>query len=353
MKAGNTLARGRFLSASLVVLVLSAAGDAVAEDQSEPSQTVIVVVGAPGQSEYGKMFAQWAERWRSACRKGDARFIPIGISDQREVGGLTDKERLRKTLQEMGDGSTEPLWLVLIGHGTFDGQDAKFNLRGPDVTAEELSQWTASLKRPLALVQCASASAPFMKIMSGGERVVVTATKSGFEFHFTRFGDFLSRAVDDPSSDLDKDGQTSLLEAFLQASHQVAKYYSDQGQLATEHALLDDNGDGLGTPADWFRGVRPVKMAAEGADPDGWQANQWCLVRTEWERRLPAEVRTQRDELELKLARLRRQKGTLAEDVYYSRLEAIVSALADLYRPWLDEESAESAPAGLEDSESP
>ena len=90
-------------------------------------------------------------------------------------------------------------------------------------------------------------------------RVVVTATRSGDEQNFARFGQYLAEAIADPRADLDKDGQVSLLEAFLTASSRVDEYYRTRSQLATEHALLDDNGDRLGTPADWFRGVRATE----------------------------------------------------------------------------------------------
>ena len=78
--------------------------------------------------------------------------------------------------------------------------------------------------------------------------MVVTATRSGSELNFARFGQYLADAIGDPQADLDKDGQVSLLEAFLMASGRVAEFYRTRIELATEHALIDDNGDRLGTP---------------------------------------------------------------------------------------------------------
>src|SRR4029450_8981839 len=123
------------------------------------------------------------------------------------------------------------------------------------------------------------------------------------ENNFARFGGFLAASLNEPAADLDQDGQTSLLEAFLRASHLTREFYATEGRLATEHALIDDNGDGLGTPADWFRGVRAVKTAANSAGVDGLRAHQIHLVRSEQERNLSPAVRAKRDELEVAIAK--------------------------------------------------
>ena len=161
--------------------------------------------------------------------------------------------------------------------------------------------------------------------------MIVTATRSGYEQNYARFGQFVAEAIADPAADLDKDEQTSLLEAFVMASRRVVEFYEAEGRLATEHALLDDNGDGLGTPSDFFRGVRAVKKPAEGATVDGLRAHQLHLVRSERELKMPPEIRVRRDELELTVARLRDSKEKLGEDEYYRRLENLMTELAKLY----------------------
>ena len=161
--------------------------------------------------------------------------------------------------------------------------------------------------------------------------MIVTATRSGYEANATRFGGYLAQAMADPAADLDKDGQTSLLEAFLLASREVAQFYKEAGRLATEHALLDDNGDGLGTPADWFQGVRAVKTAAAGKAVDGVRAHQFHLVRSATEQELSPDARSRRDELEAQLSALRARKATLPVDEYYQQLEVILVQIARLY----------------------
>ena len=86
----------------------------------------------------------------------------------------------------------------------------------------------------------------------------------------------------------------------------------------------------MGTPADWFRGIRAVKTAANGAALDGMRAHQWHLLRSTADQKLTADERKQRDELELEIARLRQDKGTLGEDDYYRRLEALLTKLGTI-----------------------
>ena len=309
------------------VFLVAGLGLVLLPELSRP--TVVVVVGAPGAPEYDSVFRRSADQWRAAAEKGGATVTVIG---QDAEGPETDRYRLRAVLTKPPQTGPAPLWVVFLGHGTDDGRDARFNLRGPDITAKELAAWLAPVKRPTAVVNCASSSATFVNLLSGPARVVVTATRAGSESNYARFGEHLSQAIADPAADLDRDGQVSLLEAFLSAADRVAGFYKGEARLATEHALIDDNGDKLGSPADWFDGVRAVKRAKDGAAADGPRAHQWHLVPSDRERALPAAVRLRRDELEQALAALRDQKAKLGEEAYYARAETILVELAKLYR---------------------
>jgi hypothetical protein len=292
--------------------------------------TVIAVAGAPGEEGFGKVFVEAAEAWRNAAEKGGANFVGIGMTN---AAATNDLELFKSALANETNTTNAELWIVLLGHGTFDGKEARFNMHGPDLSALMLSNALASFHRPIAIINAASASSPFMKALSGKDRVVVTATRAGAEENYTRFSKFISQSMADPEADLDKDGQTSLLEAFLMASRRVAEFYKSEGRLATEHALLDDNGDGLGTPADWFRGIHAVKKAANNAPLDGMRAHQWHLVRSKEDQKLSAEQRKRRDELELEIAKLREQKSTLDENDYYNRLEKLLTELGQIVVP--------------------
>ena len=286
---------------------------------------VLLVLGAPGTEGYEKKFSSWASSWKSACAKGGALYSEISLPKENK----SSRDQLEEWIFTRVSGESA-LWIILVGHGTFDGRNARFNLRGPDVSASDFAGWIKPVNRPLILVNTASSSAPFISALSGKDRVIVTATRSGSEQNFARFGEFLSLNIGSHEADLDKDGQTSVLEAFLVSARQVADFYKTEGRLATEHPLLDDNGDRLGTPPDWFRGIRPVKRASDGS-PDGYRAHQFHLVLGELEKRIPAKLRQQRDTLELEIYRLRDRKKELPENKYYIELEEILRKISQIY----------------------
>lgn len=291
--------------------------------------TVIVIVGAEGEPAFGEDFGQQAKLWSAVTQRAGGHHIAIGLDEQADESG--DLDRVKEVFSAEPKEGVGELWIVLIGHGTFDGKEAKFNLRGTDLSATELAVELQPFQRPVAVINTASASAPFINRISAPGRVIVSATRSGNEQNFTRFGRHMADAISDPGSDLDKDGQTSLLEAFLTASNRVAEFYKTEGRLATEHGLIDDNGDGLGTPSEWFRGIRATRQAQTGAATDGTRAHQFHLVRSREEQRLSPEIRARRDEIELQLARLREQKSEQFIDDYYLALERLLLELARLY----------------------
>jgi hypothetical protein len=285
-----------------------------------------------GRGGIRRHFAEWAAAWEAACEQAGTPRRSIGIATNLAAS-------IASSCAGAGERGGSGYGRA-AGHGTYDGKEAKFNLRGPDVSSSDLADWLKPFRRSIAVIDAASASAPFINKLSGTNRVILSATRSGAEINYARFGKFLSEAIADLTADLDKDGQTSLLEAFLTASRRVAEYYSTEGRMVTEHALLDDNGDGLGTSADWFRGIRAVKSAKDGAPLDGFRAHQFHLVQSEAERKLPPGARARRDELELSIAKLRRSKAQLAEDDYYQQLESLLLEMARLH------ESAEASPTG-------
>jgi len=335
--------RARLLPRMKIVACILLAGSMMAiagldHCVSQTANKLIVVVGAGGEKKYATQFKAWAGRWVSAGKQAGTQTILI---DQAQ-GQKTSLQQLKDVLsqndssKDNSENESSTIWLVLIGHGTFDGTTARFNLPGPDLTAKELARLLNACGSKSIVINCASASGPFVNELVASERVIVTATRSGSEYNFARFGDYLSQAVADSAEnstrhDLDKDGQTSLLELVLAASRQTAEFYKTEQRLASEHALIEDNRDGLGTPADWFRGVRPVKRAKSGAAPDGLRSNQLFLVLDPNQPSLPAKETQARDGLEQQLEQLRLRKSEFPEDEYYQQLESILLKLAALY----------------------
>ena len=158
-----------------------------------------------------------------------------------------DAETLEAALKKAATKSTGHFWLVLIGHGTFDNREVKFNLRGPDVSAKQLAAWCQPIQRELIFIDGGSCSAGFMQPLAGQRRIIITGTKSVDEIYYTRFGEFFAPAIaGDLAADLDQDKQVSILEAFRHASKMAAEFYEKEERISTEHALIEDNGDGVG-----------------------------------------------------------------------------------------------------------
>jgi hypothetical protein len=277
---------------------------------------VIIVVGAPGTEEYGKKFATQENAWTAACARA-------GIAPEVYRGEKTTTELEQRLKRTKADHS---LWLVLIGHGTFDGREAKFNAEGPDFDAKQLASWLAPLKQEVAVIHTASASGGFIRPLTGKGRTIITATKGPDEVFYARFGEHFAEAIGGlTEADLDQDKQVSLLEAFRHASKAAATFYENEGRLATEHALIEDNGDGLGT--------RRESLEAPAADAklDGERAAQLILVLSDEEKKLTDEQRNKRDALERELKTLKEQREKLTDDVYYTKLEKLLRDLGEVY----------------------
>ena len=144
--------------------------------------------------------------------------------------------------------------VVLLGHGTFDGDQAKFNLVGPDLTAGEWSVMLGALPARVVVVNTTESSAPFIEALAAKGRVVITATDTGAQKYATVFPEYFAKALADAASDLDKDGKTSIWEVFSATSGSVARHYTERAQLTTERVgherhRGEDRGAGVGRRA--------------------------------------------------------------------------------------------------------
>jgi hypothetical protein len=307
-------------------------------EPTKPTGQMLLIVGSAGAPEFGDRFTTWADNWRNIAKQANIKLTEIGTADSSDS---PDFERLRNKLAEQASSkiNDEPLWLVLIGHGTFKTGFAKFNLQGPDVSAEQLKSWLEPIKQPLVIVNVSAASGPFVNSLSGDHRVIVTATRSGEEKNFAHFGAYLPKALADISADLDHDDEISLLEAVLKASADTDDFYASDDRIRTEHAMIDDNGDQRGTPADRLKSVfreadeavAKTKAGEPNATLDGEMEAKVILLPAANAPTLTPDEIDARDKIERELSNLRREKVNLAEDEYYKKLEEKMLELSRIY----------------------
>lgn len=217
----------------------------------------LVIAGLGGEKKYVEQHLAWARGFYEVLKtehgfSEDRLFLLV--EDPDAAGGppavKSTLEEIRTALAELARRVRpgDDLFVLLIGHGSATGTGSRLNIPGPDLTADALHDALEEIRtRYTVVVNGASSSAPFIDALSGPGRVVVTATKSGAERLSTVFPEHLLDALMAQAGDLDKDGRVSVLESFVYARNKTAEWYDGQGLLATEHALLDDNGDGRGT----------------------------------------------------------------------------------------------------------
>jgi len=312
---------------TLLLLFLFPILAAQAQEPASPDHEILLIVGAPGEASYAERFVKAAAHWKSAASEAQAIFHSIGIQEF----DSDDRTQIQTYLQNAETQSHVPLWIVYLGHGTHSSRDNLLNLRGPDLDLSSITKWLQPFKRPLIVIHGGSASAPFIPALSGPNRIIITATRSAEEINYTRFGELFSQALRLDAADLNQDEQISLLEAFLFASNLSQNFYQENGRLSSEHSLIDDNGDAVGTPHDWFIGTRIAKRSADNRLPDGFQSHQITLIPSLQESLLTPDQRSQRNQLERDLETLRQSKNQYPEDNYYQKLEEIFETLSKIY----------------------
>jgi Peptidase C13 family len=285
-----------------------------------------VIVGLAGEPEHAELFQRWAATLVDASAKLGVEK-PIYLSekpeaDAKRITGRSTKEEIVKAFGTLAAAAEDDVvFIVLIGHGTFDGKVAKFNLPGPDVTAADFQPLLKGLKsRHVVFVNTASASGPFIQALAGPGRTIVTATRSGSERFATLFGGYFADALAGSDADSDKNRRVSVLEAFGYAQREVATAYEREGIMLTEHALLNDSGgEGIANPA------------ADGKQ--GKVAAVLSLGSTMASEPLPADPKMralylERRDLERRIEALKLLKGSMPADRYTSELEKLATDLA-------------------------
>ncbi len=287
---------------------------------------MLIVVSEPGNPDYDLEFRRQAKAWQDIAEEGKIRAVTIGLDESAEAG---DRPLLEETIKSFSDDG-EDLWFVWIGHGSFDGRTAKFNLRGGDIASEDVAGLLKSFERRLIILNLFSASAVFLDQLSGENRVIISSTRSPGQRNYSRFGEKLADALTSKDADLDLDGEISLLEATLEAAAKTEAFYTDAQRVVSENSVIEDNGDQLSTPTAAFKGFR-AGMENENGVPDGALAREIHFLRTNPDTLSP-EAKAQRAKLELEIHQLYLRKKDLPEDEYYELLEPLMLSMAKLYQ---------------------
>jgi hypothetical protein len=235
------------------VLTVFAVFGLLAPSAAAADRYALIVTGAHGEPVYAEQYAQWRQSAVTALLEklavDDSRIMTLFEGGDAPHAATADGVRRSIAALRTKLTADDVLLVLLIGHGSFDGAEAKFNLVGPDLTSTEWAALIKPIPARVVVVNSSAASFPFLEHLAGPRRIVITATDSVAQRFDTMFPEYFIRALTDAAADIDKNGRVSVWEAFSAASQGVRRYYTQRGQLATERALIDDDGDGVGREA--------------------------------------------------------------------------------------------------------
>jgi len=306
--------------------------------QSGGRARVLIVTGVSGEPQYAEQFHKQATTMIDALRTRfgvpDSDIVYLAENPARDAARIkaaSTKENVERELAALGGRSKtgDVLFVLLIGHGSGDDAATRFNVPGPDITAADFARVLDGIGGPtIAVVNAASASGGFLATLSGPNRVIATATKSGMERNQTRFATYFVQAYASDVADADKDGRVSVLEAFDYARREVARAFEQENHLLTEHAMLDDNGDRKGTAA-------PDGRAADGALARrvflgrGGASVADAAARAASSDPRVAALEREKDALETRIDSLRQRKASMDSTAYEKALEGLLVQLAE------------------------
>jgi hypothetical protein len=307
---------------AILIAVLAFAAEAQAEQRY-----ALVLSGASGGAKYAEQMRDWRTALSSALidRYGFAADrVRVLVDETDKTGEAGTAANVRTTIGALRKQLTRDdlLLIILLGHGSYDGDTAKFNLVGPDLTATEWASLLNGLPGRLVVINTTAASFPFLERLSGQNRVVITATDSAAQKYATVFPEYFVKAMREASSDLDKNGRTSIFEVFAAASAAVKQHYEQRGQLITERAVFDDNGDGIG-------------RESEAPGPDGSLARLMYLdAETPAAANDPelASLIRRRRELEAEAEALKLKKAVMPSTTWEAEYEKLMIELAKVSR---------------------
>ncbi|PYR59005.1 MAG: hypothetical protein DMF91_15880 [Acidobacteria bacterium] len=282
---------------------------------------LIVITGIEASPEDGAQFHKWAATLIDAAKRKDgvaeANILYLADKpdvDRARIRARSTREEVDKAFTDVAARArpTDQIFVVLLGHGSFDGHDAAFNLPGPDLKAADYAKLLQKFgTQRIVFVNTSSSSGGFLAPLAGPNRTIVAATKTGGERLDTLFPEYFVEALTNEAADKNRDGRISVLEAFDYARTKVAQVYQQKGNVVTEHAALDDGSDGKLADAMFLESPRARAVVfASVADP---------ALRALLE---------QRQALEDQINALKGRKASMDAAAYEQELEKLVTDLA-------------------------
>lgn len=259
---------------------------------------VTLIQGLDGMAEYGEQFSAQMKTLTSAAESvTDKKYITVLAGDAASRDKvLAHFEQLGKTLKP-----ADQLLVIMVGHGSYDGFEYKFNIPGPDLTDADLVTMLKTQKAKLQIIiNTSSSSGALQALLKNDGRTVITATRNGEERLATRFGTYFSNALEDSAADTNKNNAISLQEAFAYAERMSKDYFEAQGQLATEHPVMS------GDQAAQFVMARTVSGVTDTTDPE------------------LAQLLKQREQLDVSIEQLQLRKNELPADDYLNQLQQLM-----------------------------
>jgi len=283
--------------AVLILTLWSAIGSALADSE----ETCLIITGLGGLPEYEENFEKWGTSIETICRD------ELNAAVHRLDGRTQRRIDILDLFQKAAAEQNQTVWLFLIGHGTFDGRDYKFNIKGPDLTGSDLASFLDSLdNKRIRAVVATSSSGGMIEELSGPNRIIITATKSERERRPPLFLSFFIEGAAAAEADLNKDGKVSIHEVFVFSEQKLATWYEDRERIQTEHPVLDDSSN-------------QAPLAYLSSPPE--QAYRSLEARN---------LAPKRQELERSIEDLKLRTGDLPPAEYYQQLEELLVELAAL-----------------------
>ena len=274
-----------------------------AASQAPGATYVLTVAGLGGEPDYEQRFTSLATETDKILRAGQTDRVVETLK-----GADATKVKIEVTMAKFATQAkaADAFVIMMIGHGSFDGVDYKFNLPGPDISGGELAALMNKIPAGRQLVvDMTSCSGGAVAALKKDNRIVITATKTGTEKNATVFARYWVEALRDPAADIDKNETISALEAFNYAEKKTSGFYTEQKRIATEHPQVDDQ-----QKASAFALLRFGSAAAVVTDP----AKRALITRKE--------------EIEGRIDALKYQKSLLAADDYRKQLTGMLLELS-------------------------